>query len=618
MTLIDQEIEHFKHLYFEEMISRRTNLTLGTCNLNHFNSNPEMFQPCFLPIKTRSKIKNQNSNTKQKKPSRFKRMLGMLSGLGDLASLIPTNSEDGANMEEEESIVKNKILDNGAKMSEYLTENKFDKPELADSLNELHITNDVSFNGFDEFKFGDVKVSVLDDNLNDPTGTTISVDFPLGIGLYVTNECYREINQHECGKLFDRSRNIKQQSCGDSMIPSAHVIGTGFLLSKDGVDKTRRKSLVTRLCNRPTKYGGYLIPDGVTIAEIYDTEAHSVFFTDANQLVTYLSSSYGQTITNEELDYFSATFGGGVSVLSLSLKHENAKLNKNSNSKNQDKSLNGQKEKQTLLSLFEINVIRYALFIENVRSESIDPFFLIDFMSLPENYFLDDAVQKYEQFIFRYGTHYIHSAEFGGQILFENTRSIESGSSINEELSKSWNEIQKSFGSSISGGGSVSVPVNAMTADGGASSVNVNTNDKGQAKKLESLKKGAEFGQKNWTSLFLQSQGGNINIAKLITRFESNTGDSLLEWLRSIPRYPKAFKVKMRPLNELLNFNVRNFFVGEFSNQTCHKSQVKRCIHGTSVQEFQQEFDKRRRSLEFAIEIFRHRVAQTINRSLVE
>lgn len=392
------------------------------------------------------------------------------------------------------------------------------------------------------------------------------------------------------------------------MIPSAHVIGTGFLISKDGVDKTRRKSLITRLCNNPKKYGGDLIPDGITIAEIYDTEAHSVFFTDASQLVTYLSSSYGLSITNEELEYFSSTFGGGIPLLSLSLKKENAKLNKNSNSKNQDRTSNSQEERQILLSLFEINIIRYALFIENVRSENIDPFFLIDFMSLPENYFLDDAVQKYEKFLFRYGTHYIHSAEFGGQILFENTRSVESGSNLNEELSKSWNEIQKSFGSSLSMGGSVSAPVNVGSADAGVGSGNTKTNDFGEKKKMENYEKSSLSAQKNWTSIFLQSQGGNINIAKLVTRLESNTGDTLLEWLRSIPRYPKAFKVKMRPINELLNFNIRNIFIGEFSNQTCQKTQTRKCIHGTTIEEFQEEFDKRRRSLEFAIEIFRHRV----------
>lgn len=109
-----------------------------------------------------------------------------------------------------------------------------------------------------------------------------------------------------------------------SIIPSAYVIGTGFLLSKDGIDKTRRKSLITRMCNRPskleidhltfkfnlsilikrvfTRYGGYLIPDGITISEIYDSEAHSTFFTDSDRFVSYLSASYGVSLTSEELE----------------------------------------------------------------------------------------------------------------------------------------------------------------------------------------------------------------------------------------------------------------------------------------------------------------------------
>ena len=33
--------------------------------------------------------------------------------------------------------------------------------------------------------------------------------------------------------------------------------------------------------------------------------------------------------------------------------------------------------------------------IENIRPENLDPFFMIDFMSLPENYFNEDSVQKY-------------------------------------------------------------------------------------------------------------------------------------------------------------------------------------------------------------------------------
>lgn len=114
--------------------------------------------------------------------------------------------------------------------------------------------------------------------------------------------------------------------------------------------------------------------------------------------------------------------------------------------------------------------------------------------------------------------------------------------------------------------------------------------------------------QRNWTNVFLQSQGGSIDIAQLITRLESNTGSVLLQWLRSIPKYPKAFRLKMRPINELLNLNVRSLFSKELEDlSTCHRTQSRTCAHGTSVHEFQAEFDKRRQSLEFAIEVFRHK-----------
>jgi hypothetical protein len=88
-------------------------------------------------------------------------------------------------------------------------------------------------------------------------------------------ECFREINQPDCAKLFSTTKDIKQMSCAkvthqhetqkilnetnkgklfiQSMIPSANAIGTGFLIGSDAVDKTRRKSIITRLCNKPTR-----------------------------------------------------------------------------------------------------------------------------------------------------------------------------------------------------------------------------------------------------------------------------------------------------------------------------------------------------------------------------
>lgn len=111
--------------------------------------------------------------------------------------------------------------------------------------------------------------------------------------------------------------------------------------------------------------------------------------------------------------------------------------------------------------------------------------------------------------------------------------------------------------------------------------------------------------------MIVQSQGGGISIGQLITRLESNTGPVLLEWLRSIPKYPKAFKLKMRPIDELLNLNnIRRLFIDELANlaSICRRSSQRTCAHGTSVDEFQAQFDKRRESLKIAIEVFRHKV----------
>ena len=103
----------------------------------------------------------------------------------------------------------------------------------------------------------------------------------------------------------------------------------------------------------------------------------------------------------------SLVFTGGLPVLFTGNFNFEAVFNVK-NTKNEEKLSNLNKEinKSIMMSLFEINVIRYALALDNVKPENLDPFFLIDFMSLPENYFLADGPEKY-------GKAYFQSFEFG-------------------------------------------------------------------------------------------------------------------------------------------------------------------------------------------------------------
>ena len=82
-------------------------------------------------------------------------------------------------------------------------------------------------------------------------------------------------------------------------------------------------------------------------------------------------------------------------LVSFDTNFEKMRRNKNANSAEKKASEQTQTDDKILLSLFEINIIRYSLFIDNIKPEQIDPFFMIDFMSLPEDYFLEENIQKY-------------------------------------------------------------------------------------------------------------------------------------------------------------------------------------------------------------------------------
>ena len=183
--------------------------------------------------------------------------------------------------------------------------------------------------------------------------------------------------------------------------------------------------------------------------------------------------------------------GGSLQLFNLNANANSEAMSRDFNTKssNKDTTMKTQTNKQTLFSLFEINVIRYSLFVENIRPEHIDAFFMLDFMSLPLNYFLEDSAQKYEKFLFRYGTHYIHAAEFGGQILFENSRTADLEQNMNELAEKSAQEMQSAFGNTAGAGGGGSIPLDFITADLGGNLQHIQTLSRGEKNKNENYQK---------------------------------------------------------------------------------------------------------------------------------
>ena len=97
-----------------------------------------------------------------------------------------------------------------------------------------------------------------------------------------------------------------------------------------------------------------------------------------------------------------------------------------------------------------------------------------------------------EKFLFRYGTHYISSAEFGGQILFQNTRFAEKNIAFNDLAQQSISEIQSAFGSQVGGSLDASITVSGAPIDTGGGMQNTNFKGKGERKGKEDYKQIAE------------------------------------------------------------------------------------------------------------------------------
>ena len=143
-----------------------------------------------------------------------------------------------------------------------------------------------------------------------------------------------------------------------------------------------------------------------------------------------------------------------------------------------------------------------------------------------------------EDFIERWGTHYIKSAKFGGQLEIRKTMDKETAQS-KTHFSKVMEAEYKSLFSSV-----------------GAKS---------------SVEKGFEEKSKTQTtSTSVVAQGGSHEIASILSDVYSPTFKSgFKHWLTSIPSYPKPFKFHMGPITELVNFREADLFPKESINWGC-------------------------------------------------
>ncbi|XP_078357304.1 uncharacterized protein LOC144642194 [Oculina patagonica] len=318
-----------------------------------------------------------------------------------------------------------------------------------------------------------------------------------GLGYVMMNGCW--------GKNYtasDPCYNAKwTSSVCQNMIDGAAFLGVGFDGRGEYSPESRKMSIVQRNCKNKATYDDYDVPDTMNVHGIYDTSA---------TMHTFESRSEFQKFLQQEAGVSGSVFGFYAGAKKAWGSSESG-------------------AKQQYMSVLYIDVDRYEVFMDEVKPEDLSLSFLQEFMNLPNSYFDAEAPLKYQNFIQRWGTHFIKSGKFGGELEIRKTMDAAQAGSKTQFSEKMEFEYKSIFAS-----------VGAKYKKEGGESVKQETKT---------------------TSTAIEAKGGSQEIASILSDVYAPTFKTeFKEWLQSIPQYPKAFKFQMSSISDLVNFRANDLF----------------------------------------------------------
>ena len=86
------------------------------------------------------------------------------------------------------------------------------------------------------------------------------------------------------------------------------------------------------------------------------------------------------------------------------------------------------------------------MFLREVSPQFIHEDFLDCFLQLPNSFFAPKAPEKFQEFIERYGTHYVKGAKFGGYLHIKKSKRKSEGMTINDIRDEAVSELEEIAG----------------------------------------------------------------------------------------------------------------------------------------------------------------------------
>jgi hypothetical protein len=430
--------------------------------------------------------------------------------------------------------------------------------------------------------------------------------YPMGVGNYLMSGCFG--SGYQPGDPCYENLRFKTR-CAEQ-IDSANFIGVGYDITKTYSSESRKKSVVQRVCAGKAQFLGKDVPDNMNAYGVYDYSIWTKSFQSATQYKEFLTKKSGikmsaGTFAEEQKEWQSTKskihgkyrpwsgYSGGMSGVSVGGASESQVGIQSSESMTNQANSQSKSNSNSFLAVLEADIKLYEIALDSSTPTDLSSTFVKDFIALPTSYYKIGADIKLQDFVLRYGTHYVKSAKFGGKLDVFKKSTVDSKMSQSQFASTAETEFSSMMAtlkSSFRQSEEVKAKVNAWTLSGSATKSrqeeNQSSGEKNEQSRntAEASKSGNQQSSRSeFIETTIQVVGGEPEIAASIMEFYTPAFKGrFLEWLKSIQDYEKPYEMTFGPIPKLFDVDANSLFYLGKPTSGCFGDDVKEVEEGSN------------------------------------
>merc|ERR1719334_2453030 len=232
-----------------------------------------------------------------------------------------------------------------------------------------------------------------------------------------------------------------------------------------------------------------------------------------------------------------------------------------------------------MIAVLEANMKLFEVTLDELKPDDMSASFFADVMQLPTSYTEIGAQTIFEDFILRYGTHFIKSAKFGGELKVMKTSKKESTLSAEQFAVTAQSEFagmmstlrssvkQKSSGWTFLGLGSKKKNSKRTTS--------LQSSSERKQEASLSAASSQQASRSEFIKTTIEVEGGDPSIAAAITDFYTpRFRETFLHWLNSIEKNARPYEFTLGKISDVLNFSPQALFKTEQAESGCFGANV--------------------------------------------